>query len=178
MKLLSALVVAVAAGITVAPHVRAEGGPAEAMFQRMSRLAGDWNGTFEWSGARKDSGSLQARYYLTGNGSALVEDLVMGDVPSMTSVYHLDGSDLRMTHYCGARNQPRLKASKVDAERGTAEFAFVDVTNVGPKNSAHVQACEVRILDPDRIHIKFVFGGAGKAQAIEDISLQRVKSES
>jgi hypothetical protein len=50
--------------------------------------------------------------YLTGNGSALVESLIMGGVPTMTTVYHLDEADLRMTHYCGAKNQPRLKAAK------------------------------------------------------------------
>jgi hypothetical protein len=63
-------------------------------------LAGDWTGTFEWTGGRKDSGKMNATYYLTGNGSAVVENLTIGGLPSMTSVYHLDGSDLRMTHYC------------------------------------------------------------------------------
>jgi hypothetical protein len=146
----------------------------ERMFARMSGLVGDWDGTFEWSGARKASGSLGATYSLTGNGSALLETLIMGGTPSMTTVYHLDGPDLRMTHFCAARNQPRLKATRIDVDGGGIDFGFVDVTNAGPSNPAYVQAFEMRMLDPDRVHLKFVFG-AGEKQAIEDISLHRVK---
>jgi len=163
----------------LAPAARGQETPAGAMFERMATLQGDWKGTYQWSGARTASGPLRATYYLSGNGSALIEDLAMGegDKPSMTSVYHVDGSELRMTHFCAAKNQPRLKATKVDAEKGIAEFSFVDATNIGPSNPGHVNACEVRILGPDQIHIKFVFEG-GKAQAVEDITLQRAKSQS
>jgi hypothetical protein len=146
----------------------------ERMFARMSGLAGDWEGTFEWSGARTASGTLGTTYSLTGNGSALIETLIMGGTPSMTTVYHLDGPDLRMTHFCGARNQPRLKAKRIDVEGGGVDFDFVDATNVGPSNPSYVRGFELRMLDPDRLHLKFVFG-AGEKQAIEDISLRRVK---
>jgi len=73
--------------------------PAEEAFSRLQKLAGNWEGSYRWTGARSDAGRLTARYSLTGNGSAVVEDLTMGpgDAPSMTSVYHLDGGDLRMT---------------------------------------------------------------------------------
>src|SRR5437762_2923744 len=83
-------------------------------FQKLSTLVGDWEGKYEWTGARHDSGRMKVHYYLTGNGSALLEDLSTGDTPSMTTVYHLDNGDLRATHFCGARNQPRLKAEKID----------------------------------------------------------------
>src|SRR5690242_11833427 len=82
-------------------------------FDRLRSLAGDWSGSFQWTGARTDSGKMNAHYYVTGNGSALVEDLSTGETPSMTTVYHTDGADLRMTHFCAAQNQPRLKAKKV-----------------------------------------------------------------
>jgi len=146
----------------------------ERMFDRMSGLVGDWDGTLQWSGARTASGTLSATYSLTGSGSALIETLIMGGTPSMTTVYHLDGTDLRMTHYCGARNQPRLKASRIDVEGGAADFAFVDVTNVGPKNPGYVRSFELRMPAPDELRLKFVFG-QGEKQAVEDISLHRSK---
>jgi hypothetical protein len=60
----------------------------------------------------------------------LVENIMMaGEIPTMSTVYHLNGSDLRMTHYRGAQNQPRLMASHIDESTGTVEFSFVDVTN-------------------------------------------------
>jgi len=149
--------------------------PGPRMFERLKTLAGEWEGTFEWSGGRTGSGNLRVTYALTGGGSALVENLVMGGVPTMTTVYHLDGSDLRMTHYCAARNQPRLKAVRFDEGQGSAEFALVDVTGVGPKNPGHVQAFFVRLLDPDRINLRFTFGGGPGRPAVENILVRRVR---
>jgi hypothetical protein len=120
------------------------------------------------------SGNLRVSYYLTGGGSAVVENLVMGGVPTMTTVYHLDGSDLRMTHYCAARNQPRLRAVRFDEAQGSAEFAFVDVTGVGPKNPGHVEAFFVRLLDADRLNLRFTFGGGPGKTAVENILVRRI----
>ena len=149
--------------------------PGPRMFERLKTLTGEWEGTFEWSGGRTGSGNLRVTYALTGGGSALVENLVLGGVPTMTTVYHLDGSDLRMTHYCAARNQPRLKAVRFDEGQGSAEFALVDVTGVGPKNPGHVQAFFVRLLDPDRINLRFTFGGGPGRPAVENILVRRVR---
>jgi hypothetical protein len=144
------------------------------MLDRMRGLVGAWEGTLEWSGARTVSGKLRVNYHLTGGGSALVEDLLMteSDVPTMTTVYHLDGADLRMTHYCAAMNQPRLKGTLIDDTTGTATFTFVDVTNASAHPS-YVDGFFMHIIDPDHLNIKFEFGGAKRAT--ENIVLQRVK---
>lgn len=147
------------------------------MFERMRGLVGAWEGTSEWSGGRKGSGKLRVNYHLTGGGSALVEDLLMteSDEPTMTTVYHLDGSDLRMTHYCAAKNQPRLKATLIDDTTGSARFAFVDVTNAAG-HPAYVDGFSIHIIDSDHLNLKFEFGGASPTRATENIVLQRVKS--
>jgi hypothetical protein len=146
------------------------------MLDRMRGLVGAWEGTLEWSGARKSSGRLRVNYHLTGNGSALVEDLLMdeGNIPAMTTVYHLDGADLRMTHYCAAQNQPRLKATQIDDATGSATFTFVDVTNAAAHPS-YVDGFFIHIIDADHLNIKFEFGGASPKRATENIVLQRVK---
>src|SRR6476469_6129231 len=127
--------------------------PASAMLERMRGLTGEWQGTLEWSGDRTGRDTLGARYSTTGNGSAVVEDLIMGGNVVMTSVYHLDGADLRMTHFCGARNQPRLKAAKIDEGNGTVDFAFVDATNIGPANPGHVEAARLHLIDAGHMTI-------------------------
>src|SRR5262249_54943232 len=66
-------------------------------FSRLRLLQGTWRGTYTWTGARTESGKMTATYRLTGNGSALIEDLGVDEQPSMTSAYHLDKGDLRMT---------------------------------------------------------------------------------
>jgi len=150
---------------------------ADRLFERLRRLAGNWEGTLEWSQGRTGSGKLTARYYLTGNGSAIVEDLLMGDEPTMTTVYHLDGADLRMTHFCGARNQPRLKAVRINDSAGIAEFTLVDVTNVGPKNPGYVEAFFIHILDADNLNLRFTFHGAPGIAGVENIVLRRIRSK-
>jgi hypothetical protein len=145
--------------------------PADHSFKHLKELVGDWEGTYEWSHGRTESGKLKASYYLTGNGSALVENLIMGGSSMMTTVYHLDGHDLRMTHYCGAKNQPRLKASRI--EESVIEFAFVDVTNAGV-SPAYVNGCRIQFLEGDRLNLRFTFGGGSGNGAIENIVLTRV----
>ena len=161
--------------LSAAAPAAAQEAPGPRMFERLKTLSGEWEGTFEWSGGRSGSGTLRVSYYLTGGGSALVENLVMGGVPTMTTVYHLDGADLRMTHYCAARNQPRLRAVRFDEAQGSAEFTLVDVTGVGPKNPGHVEAFFVRLLEADRLNLRFTFGGGPGRSGVENILVRRVR---
>jgi hypothetical protein len=155
----------------------AEEGSGVTAFGQLKSLAGDWEGTYEWTGARTATGSMNATYYVTGNGSALVENLTMEGVPVMTSVYHLDGADLRMTHFCAAQNQPRLKAQRVDLAHGTIDFGFVDVTNLRSADAAHVQGLEMRLIDSNHITLTFLFRSPGK-ESRERIVLKHVEGKS
>lgn len=139
---------------------------------RLRALAGEWEGSFEWTGARGGAGAMNATYYTTGNGSALVENLTMGGTPTMTSVYHLDGSELRMTHYCAAQNQPRLRASRIDLGQGILDFAFVDATNLRSPDAPHVSGLEMRLLSDDHITLTFLFE-SGDKRSRERIELKR-----
>jgi hypothetical protein len=144
-----------------------------AALAQLRGLAGEWEGSLEWTGARTGTGSVNATYYETGNGSAVVENLAMNGVPSMTSVYHLDGPDLRMTHYCGAQNQPRLKARQIDVAKGIMDFDFVDATNLRSPDAPHVYGLEMRLLNTDHITLAFLFEGDGK-RSKEFIDLKRI----
>src|ERR1700751_4518316 len=96
----------------------------------------------------------------------------MGGAPSMTSVYHLDGADLRMTHYCSAQNQPRLMASAIDLDHGQITFSSVDITSLRSPTMAHVEGLDVRLLGPDHVTLRFHFKANGK-DADELIELTR-----
>ena len=146
-----------------------------AALAKLRALAGEWEGTFEWTGARTGSGTMHVSYSLTGYGSAVVENLSSGGDPSMTTVYHLDGADLRMTHFCGAQNQPRLKASRIDLADGVVDFSFVDITNLKSPDAPHVYGAELRFIDADHITLTFLFeSGAQKSR--ERIVLKRLSS--
>jgi len=157
-----------------APASPASSSPSSASsaLARLGALAGDWDGTLEWTGARTGKGTLHASYRLTGYGSAVVEELSSEGVSTMTSVYHEDGPDLRMTHYCGAHNQPRLKASRIDLAAGAIDFGFVDATSLKTPDAPHVIGVELRFADADHFTLTFLFTAGGK-DSRERIELTR-----
>jgi hypothetical protein len=142
---------------------------------QIKALTGNWSGTFQWTGGRNDSGSMNATYYLTGNGSAVVENLINDSAPVMTSVYHLDGHDLRMTHFCGAQNQPRLKARRIDLDHGAIDFEFVDATNLRSSYAPHVRGLEIRLVDANHLTLTFLFQ-SGSVESREEINLRRTET--
>ena len=125
-------------------------------FEGLKALTGTWEGTGR-------HGEARVTYHLTGRGSALVETFygkayAGGVESSMSTVYHMDGPDLMLTHYCGARNQPRMKAVAYDPERKLVRFEFMDITNHVP-GSYHTREVEVELRDED--HLRVGFGGTG-----------------
>lgn len=137
-------------------------------FEKLRALNGDWQGTVAWTG--QNPSAISAHYYITGNGSAVVEDLSNG----MSSVYHLDGSDLRMTHFCAAQNQPRLKATAFGPDDSGITFSFVDITNLRSPKAGHVQGLDMKFLAADHITLQFHFVSDGKIRD-EMLDLTRKK---
>jgi hypothetical protein len=172
----SKIVLFVLALLAFAPLRAADESTGAKALNQLKTLAGNWEGTFEWTGARSGNGAMKATYYPTGNGSALVENLIMDSAPVMTSVYHLDGADLRMTHFCGAQNQPRLKAGQIDLAKGIIDFDFVDITNLRAPHAPHVHGLEMRLIDPNHLRITFLFQ-SGDKESRENIVLKRVETK-
>ncbi len=116
----------------------------EAAFDRLKGLVGTW---------QVEGRDTEVSYSLTGNGSALVE--VFESARGMASVYHMDGQDLLVTHYCGADNQPRMKAVSYDPAKGTLSFDFLDITNLSAPDAYHTRQIEIVFEDEDHIEIRF-----------------------
>jgi hypothetical protein len=165
-------VLACAASMSALAAEETEGSKALA---QMKALTGNWRGTFQWTGGRNDSGAMNATYYVTANGSAVVENLTNESTPVMTSVYHLDGRDLRMTHFCGAQNQPRLKARRIDLDHGAIDFDFVDATNLRSPDAPHVHGLEIRLIDTNHLTLTFLFQ-SGSVESREEINLKRTET--
>ena len=97
------------------------------MLGQISELIGDWEMTDE-EGTRHHA----ATFAMTAGGSAVREIMFPGDAHEMTNLYHMDGGDLVITHYCAAGNQPRMVASKaVETDDGTVfRFELESVSNL------------------------------------------------
>jgi hypothetical protein len=121
--------------------------PASAAFQRVKALAGDWVAAEDGEMVKK--GDLVARYAVTAGGSAVVETVFPGQEHEMVTVYHADGPDLVLTHYCVEGNQPRMRAKNA---RGTRfEFAFDGGTNIDPTRDRHMHAASLDLVGADEI---------------------------
>ena len=169
---LAAVFVSWVVALAQAQHDHGPAAPAaNDTFNLIKTLVGDWQGSYEWIGKNR-KGPMNARYYLTGNGTAVVEDLIMDGTPTMTTVYHLDGADLRATHYCAAGNQPRLKAMSTNDSNKSVTFQMVDITNLSSSEAGHVKELELRLTSVNQITILFTFVGAGK-ESVERIELTR-----
>ena len=147
LVLFSPVFLAAAAG---AVHKVAATGAYSVAFEELTQLVGTWKAT-------DTEKPLHFRYHLTGGASALVETVYGNDLSdtSMSTVYHLDGEDLMLTHYCGAGNQPRMKAVSYDPERRLVRFDFLDVTNLASDGDYYTREVEIQIEDEDRLRVRF-----------------------
>ena len=78
-----------------------------------------------------------------------------------------------MTHFCAARNQPRLKAVRFDEAQGSAEFTLVDDRG-GPPNPGYVEAFFVRLIEAARLNLRSSFGGGPGRSGVENILVRRI----
>jgi hypothetical protein len=111
---------------------------AKAAFARLKELAGTWKNDVSGHGDEHRSSENKVVYRLTGAGSALVETDFPGTGHEMISVYHLDGDDLRLTHYCAAGNQPRLKLDRAHSSTDKLVFVFDGGSNLNPAKDMHI----------------------------------------
>ena len=123
---------------TVAPRTEGDRDASAAIFERLKGLDGRWSGT----GTIGDQVMpIESTWRVTGAGSAVEEVLFVGTPHEMATMYHFDGPRLMLTHYCAARNQPRMVASAATAPSGggfEASFAFLDCTNLASPDAMHM----------------------------------------
>lgn len=123
-------------------------------FETLKSLAGTW---VEADKDGKPTDKVMSVIKVTAGGSAVHETFSPGQAMEMISVYHLDGPDLVMTHYCAVGNQPRVK---LDPKASTAKklvFKFAGGTNLDPAKDMHMHDSTITIKDADHIEA----GGVG-----------------
>jgi hypothetical protein len=120
--------------------------PAASAFERLKALEGEW---VDADGAFGAKGAVAVTYRITGGGTAVVETFPVGTAGEMVTVYHKDGNDLLLTHYCSAGNQPRMRAKSFDGK--ALAFEFDGGTNIDPKVTSHMHTARLEFLGPDQI---------------------------
>jgi hypothetical protein len=137
MKTRMGLPLVVLALTAIAVSARAEEKAASVNVQRfeaLKKLAGDWVAAGKDG---KPTNQVVSSIRVTSAGHTVQETLFPGSDHEMVTMYHLDGADLVLTHYCALGNQPRLRA-----EPGTdvhkIVFTFVSATNLKSDADPHI----------------------------------------
>ncbi len=143
-------------------------------FEFLKTLAGDWERA---SGDHEHGSSSRAvSFKVTAAGSSIVETYNAGQPSEMVSIYHMDGNQLLLTHYCALKNAPVMKFEKSD-KPGEIKFAFHGGTNFDPKIDAHVHQGAFEIKDKNTVESNFVAFANGKPQPVGHAILKRKASE-
>ncbi|HXX94617.1 MAG TPA: hypothetical protein VEN81_13365 [Planctomycetota bacterium] len=88
-------------------------------------------------------------------------------------MYHLDGDDVVLAHYCKLGNQPHMRAEK-DRKPGVIRFRYDGGTNLKPEDR-HMHSLVVTLHDPDHVQEEWTLYNDGKKENAVTISLLRKK---
>ena len=166
---LAALVLS-ARAVAAAPNpAAAPARPTLASLERFKTLAGEWVAAEDGDMVKK--GDLVARYAVTASGSAVVETVFPGSEHEMVTVYHADGPDLVLTHYCMEGNQPRMRARGAQGSR--IAFAYDGGTNIDPKRDRHMHSATFDLVGADEIRSEWSELAEGKPVFVARMHLVR-----
>jgi len=167
----SAVVIALvlAAGAAAAAPAPAPARPTSAPLERFKTLAGEWVAAEDGDMVKK--GDLVARYAVTASGTAVVETVFPGSEHEMVTVYHADGPDLVLTHFCMEGNQPRMRARGAQGSR--FEFAYDGGTNIDPKRDRHMHSATFDLASANEIRSEWSELAEGKPVFVARMHLVR-----
>jgi len=141
------LAIAFAAGSPVQAGV-----DASAVFEQLKKLEGTWSGTPEGEGEEAAAeAARQSRavhlFEVSAAGTVVMETMAPGSDHEMINMYHLDGEDLVLTHYCAGGNQPRMRLDRETSTAANLVFEFAGGTNLDTAVDAHIHSANMKMLD-------------------------------
>lgn len=135
--------------------------------EKLKALAGDW--LMEGGDA-----SVAVTYRVTAGGSAVLETLFPGSPHEMVTLYTAQGDQLHLTHYCGAGNQPQMKAAP-SKDGNRYDFQFTGGSNLDPKKDGHMHDAAITFIDADHVQSEWTYWEKGARQETKAFKLARKK---
>ena len=153
--------------------LRANAGPSGGpeAFEKLKSLVVHW----ETDKTNMNKSSLDLE--VTSGGTAVLEKFHMvedGKPVEMTTLYYLDGDQLKMTHYCMAGNQPTMHGTYAPDTK-TLTFDFEGATNLKGPNDGHMHHAVYTFIDNDHFKTAWTFQKDQKDAFTEDVTYVRTK---
>jgi hypothetical protein len=167
----SLLTIALLAATASSPADEKAAATSAQRFEALKKLAGDWVMVGKDG---KPTDTVVSSIRVTSGGSAIQETLFPGGEKEMITMYHLDGADLILTHYCMLGNQPRLRAEP-GTDVNKIAFKFTGATNLKSKEDHHMNRATITIDGKDRF--KAVWTSCKEGKPCHEVTLDLVRKQ-
>lgn len=144
--------------------------PAQLAFENFKKLEGNWAG-------KSTRGWNDENTWKTIAGGTCVMHTSFDAHPNQTmlTVFHMDGEHLMLTHYCVAKNQPRMRATEISPDGKQITFTFVDSTNLKSRDQGHMDKAVYKFADDGSYTTQWTWYQNGTEKWMEEIRCERVK---
>jgi hypothetical protein len=153
---------AIAAAAIASPTLLAQNSspapPTTQGLERLKALEGEW---IDVDGVFGVKGAVAVTYRVTSGGKTVVETFPIDTPGEMVTVYHLDGDDLVLTHYCSGGTQPRMRSKGLQGN--VLAFDFDGGTNIDPAKTSHMHAAKYEFVSADEVRATWINWANGKA---------------
>ena len=142
---------------------------AQAAFERLKSLAGEWHGRI---GDREKGPAATVIFRTTAAGHTVMETLFPGTAHEMVTMYHLEEGKLVLTHYCAAGNQPKMALTK-KSTADALDFNFIGGSNIRSRRVGHMHAARIRFVGRDGLATEWDYFEDGKKTDTKKFFLKR-----
>ena len=161
-----------ALALVTPPTLHAESSvTAQDAFARLKTMTGTWTAT----NPEMAEDSVH-EYQLSANGTVVMETMNPGTDHEMINMFHLDGDELVLTHYCAGGNQPTMRLDRATATAEEWRFDFTGGTNLDPETDPHIHNARFAFVDENHVTAWWTAKNEGQETPVE-ISLTRQRSE-
>ena len=148
---------------------------AHAVFKQLKSFEGTWKGSAKGEGEdeMEETPGAVHEFRVASAGTVVMETMNQGTDHEMINMYHLDGDELRLTHYCAGDNQPHMMLDRKASTPEKLIFTFVGGTNLDPEVDHHIHGVEISVKDENRILSSWIGYGGGKQTGVMNFNLAR-----
>ena len=120
-------------------------------FEVLKKLSGDW---VQIDRDGRPTEKVVSSFRVTAAGHALEEKVFPGTDHEMVTMYHMDGPNLVLTHYCTLGNQPRMRAEPA-TDASKIVFKFIGATNLKSDKEMHMHEATLTFEDENRFQAEW-----------------------
>ncbi len=174
--MLWSLVLALA--LAAASAVEAGGVRADEALDQLRSLAGTWNGEARGEGEEAKAEAEQAapvvhEIQVSAAGTVVMETMNPGTEHEMINMYHLDGEELVLTHYCASGNQPTMRLDREQSTASKLVFDFTGGTNLDPAVDVHIHSAVITLKEDGKVESSWTGWAGGKEAGVMNFHLAR-----